>query len=57
MSYNVYLLMITLNMETNARPNEGFVKINDQMQIIGVIAKLYMNNIENTANNWLGVLK
>lgn len=53
----MYVLMMILNIETNPRANEGCANTKDQMHIIGVIAKLYMNNIENMANNSLGVLK
>lgn len=43
--------IITLNMETTARPNDGFVNSNDHKQMTGVIAKLYTSKIKTIVVN------
>lgn len=51
----VCIPMIILNMDTTVLPNDGFVNINDQMHITGIIAKLYVSKIRNIAVNSIGL--
>lgn len=43
--------MAMFDIETTFKPNDGFANSNDQMQITGIMATLYINRITNTIDN------
>lgn len=49
------LLMIIFPIDSTFIPVDGFEKISDKMQMIGIIAKLYKNKIRKTMDNSFGL--